>query len=109
MTQEFIERVFDSMMGLPDIQPLAGVEVILREGNLYYRFYEEMMLSYGRLRQRLGVTGEDSDVEEIIDCLMCMSRLSGYEMFRYGMRYGKIDGDIQRIMESVDNQELESK
>ena len=85
------ETVYESLLGLliPDCA-LPWVEDIFVPGHPCHASYERMLEAYGRLRDRLGVTDEDKDAEEMIDELLRYSKIIALEMFRYGRAYQKI-------------------
>jgi len=77
---------------LSDEEALPCVEPIFVPGHPCCEGYERMLDAYCRLRQRLGVQGEDRDCEIMIDGLLQHGNTIAMEMFRYGVEYGKKEG-----------------
>ena len=74
------ELVYESLIGELVI-PLRNVPNAFEEGSVCERNYQEMLDAYARLRDRLGVVDEDSDVEIIIDSLRTIQRELCLKMF----------------------------
>lgn len=85
------ETVYDSLLGqlIPACQ-LPWVESIFLPENPCYEEYCKMEDAYTRLRERLGVTQEDADVEIIINALLAHGKILALEMFRCGREYQKM-------------------
>ena len=82
------EVVYDILMGDRVEHPsIIPVENLFEEGSTCERLYSEIFDANERLCQRLGVQGEDEDVEMIIGSFFTMMRIVGERMFYYG---GKI-------------------
>lgn len=64
--------------------PCPQVENLFAVGLPCERWYGELMEAYRRLCDRLGVVGEDDDVEVIITAQRRIEREVAYHMFRYG-------------------------
>ena len=77
---EIGELVYESLIGELVI-PLRNVPNAFEEGSVCERNYQEMLDAYARLRDRLGVVDEDSDVEIIIDSLLTIQRELCLKMF----------------------------
>ena len=77
---EIGELVYESLIGELVI-PLRNVPNAFEEGSVCERSYQEMLDAYARLRDRLGVVDEDSDVEIIIDSLLTIQRALCLKMF----------------------------
>ena len=82
---EIGEQVYETLMHMvTEENELPWVTPIFVQGNPCHDNYCQMHRAYERLRDRLGITDEDPDVEEMIDCLLEYARLLGLEMFRCG-------------------------
>ena len=91
MKEEFICNVYDSLQGLlMDEACVPGVQSVFEEGMPCQEKYTEMLSAYERLCRRLDAENEDRDVETIISSLMEISRILGYEMFRYGAEFAQV-------------------
>lgn len=75
------ELVYNSLIG-ELIDPVEGVPNAFEQGSDCENLYGQMLEAYARLRDRLGVTDEDADVEIIIDSLLRIQRALCIEMFR---------------------------
>ncbi len=85
MNDEFAENVYLTLQGL--LVPSAcvpGVENLFETGSECDCCYNEMLLAYGRLCDRLGAGEEDCDVETILRCMMRICDLLALKMFEYG-------------------------
>ena len=85
-----IEDIYDSLQGvlIPEAR-VPWVRNLFLPGSPCDRAYSQMLLAYERLRDRLGVEFEDADVEIIINSLLDIQQLVGYEMFRCGLEYAR--------------------
>ena len=87
------EDIYDTLLGnLISEEIIPWVEPIFVPGNPCYEAYTQMHIAYARLRQRLGVTDEDPDVEAMISFLLDYSRCVGLKMFECGMEYQRSAG-----------------
>ena len=77
---DIAELVYESLTG-ELIVPIKDVPNAFKEGSVCERSYQEMLDAYARLRDRLGVVDEDSDVEIIIDSLLTIQRELCLKMF----------------------------
>ena len=76
------EDIYATLLGyLVPEESMAWVEPIFVPGHPCYDAYDQMHAAYARLRQRLGVTDEDLDVETIISCLLDYCKYVGLKMF----------------------------
>lgn len=69
------------------MEPEAAVpdaKIAVTEDSPCFALYNDATLAYERLCMRLGAKGEDTDVEIIIHSLNEISKIIGFEMFRYG-------------------------
>lgn len=87
-----MEDVYDTLRGIrnPDAA-VKGVENMFTSGSECELLYDRMLGAYERLRNRLGVEDEDSDVETIISSLMAIERTISFKMYEYGAKLG-MDG-----------------
>ena len=85
MDEELIEKVYLSVLG-ELVEPIAEVESAFQEGSVCDQSYEEMLSAYARLRERLHVREEDSDVEIIISSLRRITDQLCLKMFQYGWK-----------------------
>ena len=89
-TEEFKTMIYDLMNGHYDLDKFDGeessvVENEFEEGRYCEKLYSEMLAAYGRICQRLHEqSGEDRDVEIIINNLLDMGRYQSMKMFNYG-------------------------
>ena len=77
---DIVEQVYLSLTG-ELIDPIRYVPNAFEQGSYCAERYQEMLDAYERLRERLGVTDEDEDVEIIIDSLLAIQRKLCREMF----------------------------
>ena len=85
MDRSFVEQVYETMWGqLIDKYAVPGVEDAFCEGSRCGQLYEQMLEAYERVCDRLGVEGEDPDVETIVGALLEMDRILCLKMFGYG-------------------------
>ena len=82
------EYVYESLSGnlIPECR-LPWVTDIFVPGHPCYEEYAHMHEAYAQLRNRLGVSDEDEDVEHIINALLSHGKILAMEMFRYGRLY----------------------
>lgn len=88
MTDRRAEYVYDSLRGLL-IDPMPGIEDAFADGTPCQRHYDEMCAARERLCLRLGVTGEDKDLETIILSLEHIQTELCIKMYRYGAICGQ--------------------
>ena len=74
------ELVYESLIGEP-VDPIRNVPNAFEPGSYCETRYQQVLEAYERLRDRLGVTDEDRDVEIIIDSLLEIQRKLCMEMF----------------------------
>lgn len=77
---DIVEQVYLSLTG-ELVDPIRYVPNAFEQGRYCAERYQEMLDAYERLRERLGVTDEDEDVEIIIDSLLAIQRKLCREMF----------------------------
>ena len=77
---DIAELVYESLIG-ERVDPIKEVSNAFEPGSYCEVLYQEMLDAYDRLRERLGVVDEDSDVEQIIDSLLLIQRELCLEMF----------------------------
>ena len=88
--EEFKTMIYDLMNGHYDLDKFdceesSVVENEFAEGRYCEKLYSEMLAAYGRICQRLHEpSGEDRDVEIIINNLLDMGRYQSMKMFNYG-------------------------
>lgn len=88
MDKDFANDIYDSLCGLL-VTPVTGVADAFEEGSICAEKYEQILAAYERLRQRLGVQAEDSDVEEIIDSFLHIQKVLCLKMLEYGALYAQ--------------------
>lgn len=85
------EQVYETLLNtLLKEYRLSWVEPIFVPGHPCFETYRDMHIAYERLRERLGENNEILEAEEMIDHLLEHGKLLALEMFRYGMRYQKM-------------------
>jgi hypothetical protein len=85
MKKYTIEDVYDTLCGeVHGEYAVPGVENAYADGGECDRLYNEMSQAYERLRDRLGVVDEDTDVEIIINNLLRIQYILCEKMFRCG-------------------------
>lgn len=93
--EEFKTMIYDLMNGHYDLDKFnceesSVVENEFAEGRYCEKLYSEMLAAYGRICQRLHETsGEDRDVEIIINNLLDIGRYQSMKMFNYGAFFAK--------------------
>ena len=80
------ELVYESLIG-ESVVPLPGVPNAYEAGSFCENRYEDMSQAYARLRDRLGVVDEDTDVEIIIDALLDIQRELCLRMYELSKRF----------------------
>ena len=89
--EKFAQAVYNTMDGqlLPAFR-VPGVENLFEPGMPCMENYSEMLAAYARLRQRLGVQGdEDPDCETMIDALLDNEYRMAIAMFLKGYEFGR--------------------
>ncbi len=88
---DIAETVYDSLNNflIPACRP-DWVEPVFLPGHPSHDAYEQMFHAYNRLRLRLGITGDDRDVEDIINSLLDYGKIIALEMFNYGRKLQKM-------------------
>ena len=81
------EAIYETVIGQA-LQPVAGVNDLFAEGQVCDALYESVYCAADRLSARLGVQGEDADVQILLDSWQKICRLVAYEMFRCGAELG---------------------
>ena len=85
---DIAETVYDSLHGfLIPACHLPWVEIVFRPGHPSHDYYAQMLAIKTRIAARLGNSGEDRDLEALIDCSLAYSKAIALEMFRYGQKY----------------------
>lgn len=88
MCDSFAEDVYNSVNGYYEKEFIApGVESLFEEGSECMQLYTDMRAAYERLRDRLGVVDEDSDVETILFSLLRICEKVGLQMYYYGGKF----------------------
>lgn len=93
--EEFKTMIYNLMNGHYDLDKFdceesSVVENEFAEGGYCEKLYSEMLAAYGRICQRLHEqSGEDRDVEIIINNLLDMGRYQSMKMFSYGAFFAK--------------------
>ena len=96
MKNAFMEAVYGTLLGvLEDEACISDVQCLFEEGMPCHTLYSNMLAAYDRVRQRLGMENEDPDIEEIINSLLKISQITGYEMFCCGTRYASYFTETQ--------------
>lgn len=85
---QFAEQVFDTACGfLVKEACVPGIENLFAPGKPCDLLYQEMTGVRERLAKKTGLEEDDPDIERMIDLLMKIARMTGVEMFLYGMQY----------------------
>ena len=93
--EEFKTMIYDLMSGHYDLDKFdceesSVVECGFGEDRYCEKLYSEMLAAYGRICQRLHEqSGEDKDVEIIINSLLDIGRYQSIKMFDYGAFFAK--------------------
>ena len=88
MSNKQIEDVYYTLIGvMNEAYCVEGVENLFAGESECACAYSRMLGAYGRLRDRLGVENEDTDVETIISSLLDIEKTVSIKMFEYGMRF----------------------
>lgn len=87
MRGDIIYQIVNGEIDRSDAALPEGVEITdeFGEGRECGRLYERVYNAKLRLGKRLGID-EDSDVEEIINCMSSISRILATKMFEYGRK-----------------------
>ena len=88
MSEEQIRDVYETLIGVRvEAYRVSGVENLYEPGSPCAIAYENMLDAYSRLRERLGITGDDDEnVETIINSLMDIEQIVSLKMFEYGRK-----------------------
>lgn len=85
------DQVYETLTGnLIPAYRVPWVENIFVSGHPCFEAYSDMRKAYERLLARLHVQDEDEDVEIIVDSLLEYGKIIALEMFRYGIKYQKM-------------------
>ena len=86
MQAELIYQILNGEIERNEVSLPDGVDVMdeFTDGRECGRLYDRVYSAKLRLGNRLGMD-EDSDVEEIINCMCSISRILADKMFQYGM------------------------
>lgn len=89
MENELIEEIYDTVNGgmSPGFE-VPGVENAFAEGSLCAALYQQVFDAERRLEERLGVDGEDEDVETIMGAMCDIQRELCFRMYFYGAKFG---------------------
>ena len=94
MNPEHVNLVYESLIG-ELMDPISGIENAYVPGGKCDELYEDMLSAYNRLCGRLGIEGEDRDIEIIINNLLQIQRILCTEMYRYGVQFGSKNRESQ--------------
>lgn len=84
------EEIYYTLLGEMDGRyVLPGVENAYAPDEECDRLYTEIIAARDRLRDRLGVSDEDPDLECILDNSLTIQRILCEKMFRYGQLLGQ--------------------
>lgn len=90
MDRSLYNRLFTIVYGVEDVDPqYPGVEDAFADGALCAKMYDIVYDAERRLEDRLGVAGNDADVEEIITAMESIVREIGYKMYCCGAKFGR--------------------
>ena len=82
---KLMERIYETMViGVEDGYGVPGVEDAFLPGSYCMERYEEMRAAYDRVCDRLGVAGEDKDIETMLHALNDIQKELCYRMYCYG-------------------------
>ena len=84
---EMAEFVYESLIG-ELVDPLKGIENAFAPGRFCEMQYGNVLSSYERLCDRLGMVDEDGDVEQIVDSMLSIQRVLCLKMFELGIKFG---------------------
>ena len=85
------EAIYETVIG-QSLQPVAGANDLFADAQPCDALYESVYCAANRLCARLGIEGEDADVQILLDSWQRICRLVGYEMFRCGEALGRAAG-----------------
>ena len=85
---DIVEQVYLSLTG-ELVDPIRYVPNAFEQGSYCAERYQEMLDAYERLRERLGVTDEDEDVEIMISAFEDIQQKLCLRMYHYGARFGE--------------------
>jgi len=92
MVERFIDAVYETVIGQRSGGScVPGVEDAFAPGGICDQCYASVFQAYERLRNRLDVQDEDKDIECILDNLRTIEQEVAYQMYRYGVSFGKED------------------
>lgn len=88
MKESFIEDIYDTMIGelIPELC-IPGIYNEFEEGAPCERLYEKVYEAKCRICDRMGISGEDPDVETIINNMFDIQKILCKKMFEYGVEY----------------------
>ncbi len=85
MKNDSFNDVYYTLLGeLVEDNAVTWVENAYEPGSECDRLYSQALDAYEQLRKRLGVQGEDPDVEIILGNLISIQRILCQKMFLYG-------------------------
>lgn len=80
---DHMEDIYLTLQG-ETLEPVPGVENAFAPGMPCEGYYQEIQEAYRRLRLRLGVQEEDTDVEAILSASMSITDILCRKMYEYG-------------------------
>ena len=87
MNIEYLELLYDTVLGqVQDAYALPGAENLFEPGKPCDLHYRDAMSAYKRICQRLGISAEDNDLEQILHSMNAICRLIAFEMYRLGRK-----------------------
>ena len=89
MKESFPELVYLTMQGeLIEQYAVAEVEDIFAKDGIGIELYTNARKAYSRVCSRLGVKGEDKDLDEIIENMEKLGKELSLRMYQYGAKFG---------------------
>lgn len=102
MNDHFIEAVYQTLTGqlLPQYR-IPGVENAFAPGSKSSKLYQRIYNAKLRLCQRLGVTDDDADIEDIANAYGDIMEYLCAKMYAYGCVYREIDTTVEPIKSQI--------
>ncbi|MBR2889390.1 MAG: hypothetical protein IKC09_03850 [Oscillospiraceae bacterium] len=91
MNETMIEEIYYTLIGeMVSGAEVPGVNNLFVPGSECYRLFDEQYHARDRLLERLGVMGEDPDLETVIANGEQIQMILAMEMFRLGLHFREL-------------------